>query len=346
MSGSCAWCTQADAHPIAAKAPGPTNGRTAICMTGLPRALFAHVGTNETHFDGYGSSSWSRHKIQASWRWAGVRRLPYPDNIVATSLHANVFDVLAYDGFDIFVLEHGKLQTGEGEMHEVSSDVEPQMGGYEALRPNSVDARGERNNMFIVRSAHNGNLWYNTSDARWRLHFYSMRRGTPAQKQQLIQSLLIQVYHMTECNKLVHEYSARTQTPYAFMMRLRTDLLFLSPIPRLDTLDYGAGRSPIIHGANLLHNPTAYDKFAVGRRAAMDVYMDRYSSLHTLPELARTPTWTHEFSLMTHLRNQINATVIPNSQIICSVVRLSGFTRKADRSSEGYAGRIRMRRAR
>ena len=148
---------------------------------------------------------------------------------------------------------------------------------------------------------------------------------------------------MTECNRMVKEYTAQTQTSYEFMMRLRTDLLFLSPIPRLDTLDYGTKSSPIIHGANTQHTPTAYDKFAVGRRATMDVYMDRYSSLHNLPELARRPTWTHEYSLMTHLHNQINATVVPNSQINCSVVRMVGFTRNQDRSSVMYAGRMRRR---
>jgi hypothetical protein len=256
-----------------------------------------------------------------------------------------VFDVLAYDGFDIFVLQHGKLQTEDGTMRAVDFEVEPRMGGYEALRPDSVDASGSRNNLFILRSGHDGNLWYNTSDMRWKLHFYSMRKGSRAQKSQLIQSLLIQVYHMTECNRLVNEYTARTQTSYEFMMRLRTDLLFLSPIPRLDTLDYGTRSSPIIHGANRDHMLAGYDKFAVGRRATMNVYMDRYSSLHSLPELARFPTWTHEYSLMTHLHNQINATVVSNSQINCSVVRMAGFTRTgANRSSVAYAGR--MRRAR
>ena len=126
-------------------APGSARGRTAICMTGLPRALLTHFDRSNVFFDHDGSTTVSKRIIAHDWAWAGVRRLPFADNVMASALHRNVLDVLAYDGFDLFVLQHGPVTnvSNSSQLLEVSTSSPPSVGGYSALEPRSVNAEGK-----------------------------------------------------------------------------------------------------------------------------------------------------------------------------------------------------------
>lgn len=298
-------------------------------MTGLPRALFGLFGTDETFLDPSLADRLVVSMVQRSWNFAGVRRLPYVDNVLATALRNNVLDVLSNDGFDLFVMRHGKIRASDGTLQAVPlHDTRPTMGGYEALRPNSVDARGNANNLILLSSGLEGDLPFNGTAQRWRDHFYVLRKGTGTSKAKMIQNLLVSVYHMSECNARVKEYAARTGTVYEYKMRLRTDMLFLARIPSLRTLNFGTPRAPIIHGTTTDIMRAWYDKFAVGRAAPMDTYLDRYPLLHDGRIKRWQRLWNAEWFLCAAL-TRVNARVVPNEAIQATVVRSGNFSRRA-----------------
>ena len=172
---------------------------------------------------------------------------------------------------------------------------------------------------------------------------YSLRRGTPQSRERLIQNLLISVYHQTECNARVKDYAERTGTAYEYKMRLRTDMLFLARMPSPRNLDFGTAQRPIVHGATTDILKSAYDKFALGRGAAMDAYLDRYPLLHDVRIASWERMWSSEWFLEEALRLS-NASVLPNQAIQATIVRNADFSRKAtaqDRTSLANVGRRR-----
>ena len=212
-----------DQNTSAMKGPGEQRlrggyMRTAICVTGLPRALVAKLG-EETFFDDYGMPRSSRHMVHTDWAWAGPRRLPYPDNFVANAFRNHVLDVLAHEGVDVFVLQHGKIDAGNGILVNVSYEPRSTNGGYDALRPNTVNNDGSENRLIMLSSKLNGRVAYNRTDRRWDMYFYSYawprrRAGLSREnRDSQIQSLLISNFHMSECNAHVKRYVTGLNSP-------------------------------------------------------------------------------------------------------------------------------------
>jgi hypothetical protein len=156
-----------------------------------------------------------------------------------------------------------------------------------------------------------------------------------ALRRNLIQHLLISIYHMTECNDRVKEYSARNGIRYEYKMRLRTDLLFLAPIPLPHRLDFGITSSPTIYTGNPAYGKRLYEKFAFGRASAMDTYMGRYPALHTFSWYPWNETgpngWSTEDFLDRYLREMINASILYHNAILFAVVRERGYVHPESR---------------
>jgi len=288
----------------------------------------------DPQFDKQGSARDTRDSIRRDWNWAGVRRMPYPDNVWAASLHTNLLNVLANDGVDIFVLLHGKTchstESGRcmtGTLKDVPLVAPPTVGGYKALEPNSVNAAGEPNKLLIQMSALHGHIPIDPADPRWAAYYASVRArsATKVLASNLLQYVLIQTRHMTECNEWVNTYAARTGVKYKYKMRLRTDILLMKPFPHPRTLKFGSKQHPIIHTANREHALAIYDKIGFGEEGPMDVYMSRYPALFSNITLQRG--WTTEYVLQIHLQQEINATVEYNSDILVTVIRPKGYTR-------------------
>lgn len=148
--------------------------------------------------------------------------------------------------------------------------------------------------------------------------------------------------HLLLRSLLSLRYAARTGVEYAYKMRMRTDLLFLQRLPPPRSIDFGTTGAPFVHAIPNHYCPTGLDKFAFGKTAAMDVYLDRYPTIHTMPALATIPRWGSE-SFMLQTLKTINATIKFNEGFNAGVVRNAGFERHANRSSPGFVGRRRVR---
>ena len=323
-----------DAYSSAPRSTTVKGRRTAICITGLPRAILSYF---DPQFDVQGSSSTNRGAIKTGWNWAGVRRLPYPDNIWATALHTNVLDVLAYDGFDIFVLLHGKVKTADGTLQDVSLNSPPTVGGYKALEPNSVNAEGKPNQLHMMPSALDGHLPMDPADPRWAKYYASVRSGVRrVLAANYLQYVLIQTYHMQECNEHVNNYTARTGVKYGYKMRVRTDLLFMKPIPHPTKLDFGTPGMPIMYTGSSKHATAIYDKFGFGEAGPMDVYFHRYAAIFSNITMQRG--WTTEYVLLMHIEQKINATIKYHDDIVITVIRPKGYSRGQGASTSTASG--------
>ena len=293
-------------------------GRTAICLTGQPRLLNSHVG-QDTFFDGRTASHAAQLLVLKNLEWAGPRHAETTDNVAVDAMINNVFAPLSmHGGFDLFVVAPGAAENGSS---------------YEALRPTTVNSAGKANRMFVKLSGPESSIPYNKSDERWKLHFYSVRH--PSHAISRIQSLLYQLHDMRECNQMIAEYASRRNVDYAFKMRLRTDLLFLRPIPPPSHLDLGTAARPKIRVIDPSVMPANVDKFGVGAAKVMDCWLDGFSMVHTYAPLARTLDWTAEWFLEQRCKYHGNVSIQADSRIQAVVARAAGYDRN---SREGGGG--------
>eukprot|EP00747_Dinoflagellata_sp_TGD_P115093 gnl/TRDRNA2_/TRDRNA2_172068_c0_seq1.p1 gnl/TRDRNA2_/TRDRNA2_172068_c0~~gnl/TRDRNA2_/TRDRNA2_172068_c0_seq1.p1 ORF type:complete len:569 (-),score=79.23 gnl/TRDRNA2_/TRDRNA2_172068_c0_seq1:48-1706(-) len=98
---------------------------------------------------------------------------------------------------------------------------------------------------------------------------------------QLDRTVLQQLYGMTQCDRMRREHENAADMRYEWIVRLRPDNIFYAPLPRLEVLTkvrLANGNAEVFLGQPLrLHD--MYDKFAVGTRDAMSVYLNRLNSL-------------------------------------------------------------------
>ena len=262
-------------------------------------------------------------------RWAGPRRKRYPDNLIATSWHNNIYAPLAtFGGFDVFVVKQGPVRDGEG---NIAPSRKPPVtnGGYDALEPETVNWRGEPNNMFVFEKGEEFSLPLNDTDDTWRRYYMGVKfrnaRGNFLIRATYAQSALWQTYDHLLCNEMIRNHSRATGTTYAYKMRMRTDYAPVKPIPLLHTLDFGTDAAPkVLISTAIVHGGGNEDAFAIGRTREMDVYLDRYVRYHTW---MANYIWTTESFLCQHLRNVSNASLASHKGFGLVLLRAKNHSR-------------------
>ena len=299
-------------------------GRTAICVTGQPRSLFVHPQDLD-----YPASILPGEMYMKNHRWAGPRRKRYPNNLIATSWHNNIYAPLAmYGGFDVFVVKQGPVREAQGVV------IPPRQapatnGGYDALEPETVDWSGEPNKMIVFEKGEEFSLPINDTADNWRSYYMAVKFRNTASRFYLravySQSALWMAYDQLLCNELIRNHSRETNTTYAYKIRLRTDYAPVAPFPPLHTVDFGTDKAPKVRiSTATVYNGGNEDGFAVGRTKQMDVYLDRYPRHHAWN--ARY-IWTTEAFLWEHLRNVSNATLNSDKGFGLLVMRVKNHTR-------------------
>jgi hypothetical protein len=285
-------------------------------------------------------------------RWAGPRRIRYPDNLLATAFHNNLFDPLAENGgFDLFVVKRGSVRAWGPSNNTMKASAPSSNGGYEALRPDSVNWRGEPNNMIVYDKGEEHSLPYNASDSTWRWYAQALKlnhgSGMGPRRREWAQDVVIQAalhhsYDQYLCNQLVKNYSRQTNTVYAYKMRVRPDMAMVSPLPPLHEMDFGGehGNPQRVHvTTSKVQSGGNQDSFGLGRAHVMDVYLDRYPLLHTMHY--QRP-WVTENFLMDVLWQGAHAIITEHPGIQGAVVRTRGFTRGKPGTSELVARKYEM----
>ena len=339
------WCK---AWPPKSKRTPHAFGRTAICLTGGARSLYAETRNMVLNTGGGSGSIMGQHWF-VNTRWAGPVRKRYPHNLIATSLQNNLFDPLAFGGFDLFVVRRGPL-CAYGPNHTLAPTSEPSAsnGGYDALRPDSVNWQGVPNRMIVHQKGEEHSLPYNASSPLWRnyLYTYKVRHAAEGyhrkawQQAVYIQAVLHLMHDQHLCNEMVRNHSQRMNLTYAYKVRLRPDMAFLAPLPPLHTLDFGApGAEHVLVTTATVFAGGNQDSFAIGRARVMDVYLSRYLELHAYKAVSR---WTTEGFLMDHLWLSVNATIKEHPEIQGAIVRLRNFTRGKPGTSELVAWKYEM----
>ena len=270
---------------------------------------------------------WSRHVLHQNWSTSSKGSVIVPQgaqgNIVAESLMDNLFAPLAISGgYDLFVVEPGTARRGsEG------------LGPYEMLRPRR--ALGE-NNIYHVFGGREPLIDLNLTEERWQNYHYSCcarNRGSRADHANYmrahLQSLLYQLHHERICNRMVRSHAARTGVAYAYTIRVRPDLLFLSRIPPPHKLDLGSPQAPIVHAISDRFLPSWADKFGIGLADVMDKYLERFAALFTFPGIAAQRNWNAEWFLVNVLRGLANATLQPHAGFKAVVARSANWTGRA-----------------
>jgi FkbM family methyltransferase len=321
-------------RPLASPA-SHKDGRTAVCLTGLPRSLYA-TWPDEVDIPYRGGDT--KHMIAAQdllshFRWAGPRRRRFADNIMAASFHYNVFDQLSrHGGYDLFVVKPGAVRGTNGKLQQ-QAGPNPWNGGYDALRPDTVNSQGVPDTMTLIQKGEEMPLPYNRSDPRWSKYVMSARM--PAREPDFTQNVLFQLYDQYLCNQFVLNYSALTGTTYRWKMRMRTDLALIHPIPSLASLDLGDRSHPKVRRTSPRYFAGAnQDTFGVGEAWVMDVYFDRYRAVYTHPYTA-TDGWSLEKFLTVYMQEKLNATLHGDDELRGVLVRMRGFARGRDVRAQG-----------
>ena len=284
---------------------GPTShveGRTAICVTGFPRSLFASFPDELTDKRGQFTESMApssfprkdKHNVE-HWRhngtWAGEpdgspEAAAHPDWYVAQSIRNNVLNVLSnHGGYDLFIIEPGNS-------HDSKWDI---------LTPR-MKSSGAPDGLFMSQGGAEPDLWYNKSDPRWRSWFYAQRYGLN-HAHVLIEQFLYQLKHLQVCNDEVRKHEADTGMKYTYKMRLRPDFAWAAPIPPLNVLRDQITSKRLILMSNKFWPGYAYlDCFAFGEASAMDRYLDRLPHIHTFER--RRDLWAAEQFVVDYMAEQ------------------------------------------
>ena len=102
-----------------------------------------------------------------------------------------------------------------------------------------------------------------------------LAHGTNCRLKTGVQSYLQQLYGLKRCNSLRCKYEEQHHLQYDCVIRCRPDLMFLSPLQRIEALDLGYLYVPDFH-----HFDGLNDRFALGRPAYMSRYMNKYDDFH------------------------------------------------------------------
>jgi len=315
------WCSM---HMPDEDKPSSRVGRTAICVTGQPRSLSVHprdINDPKSVLPG--------RLYTYNHRWAGARRKRYPDNLIATSWHNNIYAPLSlFGGFDVFVVKQGPVRDAAGNFIPPRKPPATN-GGYDALEPETVNWRGEPDNMFTFQKGEEFSLPVDDTSDTWRSYYMAVKfrntNGFFYQRSLYVQSALWMTYDQLLCNEMIRNHSRATNTTYAYKMRLRTDYAPVAPFPMLHTVDFGTDEAPKVRMTTAtVTDGGNEDSFAIGRTKEMDVYLDKYVRQHTW----KAPyIWTTEAFVWQMLRNYSNASLLSHKGFGMLLLRVKNHTR-------------------
>jgi len=268
-------------------------GRTAVCLTGQPRALGGILGKDVLLFPAYASY---RHRRLATRLRNMLHNVSLssasPSTFISDMYKTNVLAPLSRSGgYDLFVLIPG---NGSSAMI------------YEKLRPRTSNPNGKPDRMFTRLGGPERDLPYVRTDARWHSYFYTNRRPKTAHPR--IQSALYQLRDLEACNAMINDVVVAGGATYAYKMRLRTDLIFRAPIPPPHLLNLGTNDSPVISIGSQSLLKSSFDKFGIGlSHIMMDCWFNGFSMVHNTSLLVKiNSTWTMESYLMSRCKHAFN----------------------------------------
>ena len=268
-------------------------GRTAVCLTGQPRALGGILGKDVLLFPAYASY---RHRRLATRLRNMLHNVSLssasPSTFISDMYKTNVLAPLSRSGgYDLFVLIPG---NGSSAMI------------YEKLRPRTSNPNGKPDRMFTRLGGPERDFPYVRTDARWHSYFYTNRRPKTAHPR--IQSALYQLRDLEACNAMINDVVVAGAATYAYKMRLRTDLIFAAPIPPPHLLNLGTNDFPVISIGSQSLLKSSFDKFGIGHSHIMDCWFNGFSMVHhtSLLDENNSGTWTMESYLMSRCKRAFN----------------------------------------
>lgn len=288
-------------------------GRTAVCMTGFPRSLFARFPDDIQHGQ-FKAHIGCRNPPTGEWwnnlSWAGPPIPAYPDYAVAASFRNYVFNVLGrYGGYDLFIMVPGTQLSPLWDVLSPGSD--------------SVNAYGAPNRMFLRLGGEEGPIEYDANSWRWK-NFYASDYGATTSRHMGIQQFLWQIKSLNMCHEWVLEHAAAESMKYKYKMKLRPDVVFTMPIPPLHTLDAQFAKR-IVYYQPGSHPERPRDSVGVGYTEYMDVYLSRFQHVFTALKRVDGPggLWNAEYYPFELLKSfGITFTYLPGLQVVG--VRMNG----------------------
>ena len=314
---------------VAAGSSAPP-GRTAVCLTGQPRALGGILGKDVFLYparvacDNMKSADWCATRIEhcheeyvtercratlsVKHRRSAtlLRDMLYnlslssasPSMFISDMYKTNVLAPLSRSGgYDLFVLIPG---NGSSAMN------------YEKLRPRTSNPSGKPDRMFTRLGGPEQDLPYVRTDARWHSKFDSYRTPIPKTAMKTdhprIQSALYQLRDLEACNVMINDVVVAGGATYAFKMRLRTDLIFAAPIPPPHLLDLGTNDFPVISIGSPTFLQSNFDNFGIGHSHVMDCWFNGFSMVHhtSLLDENNSGTWTMKSYLQSRCNRAFN----------------------------------------
>jgi hypothetical protein len=122
------------------------------------------------------------------------------------------------------------------------------------------------------------------------------------------ESYLQMIYALFRCNKLVKEYEIKNNIKYDFKLRLRADVLFIKPIPKLRNFSKKKITVPFFHNkrdgcgsfGKFNDSKCIHDRFAFGPSDKMDILLNQYNNIKNRTDLHH---YTHAEHLLYHYLN-------------------------------------------
>lgn len=119
------------------------------------------------------------------------------------------------------------------------------------------------------------------------------------------ESYLQMIYSLFQCNKMIKEYEKENNFSYDFKLRLRADVLFIKPIPKISMFSKKKITVPFFHNerdgcgtfGKFNDGRCIHDRFAIGPSDKMDILLDQYDRMHDKGDLKY---YTHAEHLLCH----------------------------------------------
>lgn len=261
--------------------------QVAILVSGQPRSLVMEAGDARLP---------QNNSEMAPMRLATGYPNMHPGGIAA-SIHENLYEKL--DSFDVFLLT---------EFPETASDIDQQ--GKQIC--NMLTPRNKTNEI-ICKSMKERRSKVHSLQI-WESMFYS---DNVEHQWQFLQQL--QGMFLVNSMRRVHERNRGLS--YEYLIRLRPDTMFFSPLPRLQSLDFGSFAAPRIVYASKSCCCGNEDWFGIGRTIDMSLYFDRFLYVQETDWYTGDEVWTAESYLATFLSMHMNATLVPDERVQCCLVK-------------------------
>ena len=220
-------------------------------------------------------------------------------NITSKNLKRNVFDQLDNPDIFIYYSEIGKKKLF-----------------YRGIINSSKDVLYKILDFFKPKKKINTNNPINVEEIRKKLPFKKIiiTKDKFLSNQSKInvrnfgkgkESYLQMIYALFECNKLIKNYENENNFKYDFKLRLRADVLFIKPIPNINTFPKNKITIPFFHNerdgcgsfGKFNDKKCIHDRFAIGPSDKMDILLDQYNNMNDANDLKH---YTHAEHLLYH----------------------------------------------